>query len=112
MERLSTALLLFGICTYASAGQPPVASSDEIQDYNAESGIGCVSKSPITKQAEFFFICRSRRSSEHAWSAALYRGKLACDGRNIAVFFNVPASLPKEDESYGAQVELRCKAAQ
>lgn len=108
MLRLTTTLLLVCISGYGIAGQPTPAAPDDIQDYSTERGIGCMSKSPITKQAEFYFVCRSRRSTEHAWSAALYRGKLACNGRNFSVFFNMPASLPNENEIYAAQVELKC----
>ncbi|MEQ1836241.1 MAG: hypothetical protein ABL862_07375 [Candidatus Nitrotoga sp.] len=84
------------------------AFEDDIQEYNPVSGIGCISKTPITKNAEFYFVCRSKRSDEYAWNAALYRGKMACGGRNFSVFFNIRPSLPKENGIYGAQVELRC----
>ena len=109
MARFLAAFLLMIASGYGGAGQALPASSDDIQDYNAENGVGCISKTPVSKSAEFYFVCKSRRSGEHAWSAALYKGKLACNGNNFSVFFNVPASLPKENEIYGAQVELKCQ---
>jgi hypothetical protein len=111
MKRFTIALLLIAASRCAAAEQPQAAFQEEIQDYDDKSGIGCNSRPPVTKNAQFHFVCRSRRSGESAWNAALYRGKLACHGANFDVLSNVPPSLPDEGEIYVAQVELKCKGA-
>jgi hypothetical protein len=93
---------------FVVAEQTQPAFEDDIQEYSDKSGIGCVSKHPVSSAAEFYFVCRSRRSAEAAWSAALYRGKLSCGGANFDLFFNVSPGLPKEGDIYVAQVELKC----
>ncbi len=108
MNRFSIALLLVVASRCAAAEQTQPAFEDEVQDDIAKSGIGCISRHPLSKDAQFYFVCRSKRSVESAWNAALYRGKLACSGANFNVFFNVRPDLPKEGEIFVAQVELRC----
>jgi hypothetical protein len=85
------------------------AYEDDIRDFDKTTGIGCISKEPQTKEAEFYFICKSKRSADAAWNAALYRGKLACKGKNFSVFFNINPTIPVQENIYGAQVELSCK---
>ena len=85
------------------------AYEDDIKDFDATTGIGCISKEPLTEKAEFYFICKSKRSADAPWNAALYRGKLACEGKNFSVFFNVNPTIPVENGVYGAQVELSCE---
>lgn len=111
MNRFSIALLIIAASPFVTAEQAQQVMEAEIQDYVAERGIGCVSKRPMSNNAQFFFVCRSRRSVESAWNAALYRGKLACNGTSFSVLFNVPPGLPKEGDVFVAQVELSCKRA-
>jgi hypothetical protein len=85
------------------------AYEDDIQEFNEETGIGCTSKEPITENAEYYFVCISKRSADAAWNAALYRGKLACSGKNFSVFFNVNPTASAPSNFYGAQVELSCE---
>jgi len=84
------------------------AYEDDIQDFNKETGIGCTSNKPVSEGAEYYFICLSKRSADAAWNAALYRGKLACNGKNFSVYFNVNPKAPAPSSFYGAQVELSC----
>ncbi len=81
---------------------------DDIQDFDEKTGIGCTSKEPVTKKAEYYIICISKRSGDAAWNAALYRGKLACKGKNLSIFFNVNPTALTPRGYYGAQVELSC----
>lgn len=81
---------------------------EDIQDFDEASGVGCINKEPVTDSANYYFVCRSRHSGENAWNAALYRGKIACKKDKFSVLFNVPPSLPTENEIYGAQVEIKC----
>lgn len=108
MKQLTLALLFVAALEHGDLAPAQAALEDDIQDYNEISGIGCVSKKPITQDAEFYFVCKSKRSGESAWNAALYKGKLACNGNNFSVFFNLPPSLPVEGSIYSAQVEVRC----
>lgn len=84
------------------------AYEDDIQDFDKETGVGCTSKEPVTKKAEYYFICISKKSGDAAWNAALYRGKLACNGKNFSVYFNINPTVPAPINFYGAQVELSC----
>ena len=83
-------------------------SPEDVEDFNLETGIGCVSKKTITDKADFYFVCKSKKSDEVAWNAALYRSKVACGQDKFSVFFNVPPSLPTENGIAGAQVEVSC----
>ncbi len=84
------------------------AYEDDIQDFNKETGIGCISKNPVTEKAEYYFICISKRSRDAAWNAVLYRGKMACNGKNVSLYFNINPIAPAPDSFYGAQIELSC----
>jgi len=97
-------MLLWSFFSYSNQS----AYEDDIQDFNVETGIGCKSNKPITEKATYYFICISKRSGEAAWNAALYRGKLACKGKDFSVFFNLNPTAPAPDKLYGAQVELSC----
>jgi len=98
-------LLVISLAAFGQALNP-----EDVQDFNSESGIGCISRAPVTEKADFYFVCKSKVSSETAWNAALYRSKVACDKEKFSVFFNVPPSLPTENNIFGAQVEVSCSA--
>lgn len=108
MSQTALTLLFVAAVGQGDLAQAQAVHEEDVRDYDESTGIGCVSKKPITERAEYYFVCKSKRSGESAWNAALYRGKLACNGNIFYVFFNLPASSPVEDAIYGAQVEFRC----
>ncbi len=81
---------------------------EDIREYDEKTGLGCISKKPITEKADFYHICRSKKSGEVAWNAALYLSKVACSTDKLSVHFKLPPSLPTENGIHGAQVEVSC----
>ena len=92
----------------SSISQAQTLTPDDVQDFDKVAGIGCFKKEPVTKKADYYFICKSKKSDDHAWNAALYRSGVACGKDEISVYFNVPPSLPIEGGIYSAQVEVSC----
>lgn len=103
---LSKAFL--AILVVATVAQAQTLSPEDVQDLHEATGVGCIAKEPVTENADFYFVCRSNKSREHAWNAALYRSKVACGKDKFSVYFNVPPSLPIEGGIHGAQVEVGC----
>ena len=93
---------------FCSSSQAQILSPEDVQDLNEKTGVGCISKDPVTEMADFYFICKSRKSGELAWNAAMYRSKVACSSDQLRVFFNVSPSLPIENGFHGAQIEVGC----
>ena len=83
-------------------------SPEDVQDLDEQTGVGCIEKTPVSEQADYYVICKSSKSGEQAWNAALYRSKIACKQDKFSVYFNVPPSLPIENGIHGAQVEVAC----
>lgn len=106
-KKLST-LLLFVAIGYAAVTQGQAVFSDDVQDFNNITGVGCFEKIPVTKNANFNFTCKSRKSEDHAWYAVMHRVKRACGTENIFLFAYVPPILPAEHDMYGAQAEFNC----
>ena len=98
---------LFIVSVLASAKTFALTKID-IQDYNEATQIGCLSKTPVSENADVYFVCKSRQSIEIAWQAAMYRAKVACDAEHINVLFNVSPEVPSENGVFGAQVEVNC----
>ena len=99
-----TAILL--VVSPISHAQP--LQQEDVQDFDKKTGIGCISKKPVTDKADYYHICKSKKSGEVAWNAALYRSKIACSSGELSVHFKIPPSLPTENGVYGAQVEVSC----
>lgn len=92
----------------SSTAQAQTLSPEDVQDFDSTTGVGCITKSPVTDKADFYFVCTSSNSGDQAWNAALYRGKVACGSDELSVYFNVPPSITTESGFYGAQVEVGC----
>ena len=82
---------------------------EDVAEYSNETGVGCMSKKPVTDEADFYHVCKSKKSGEVAWNAALYLSKVACSSEQLSVHFNVPPSIPTENGIFGAQVEVSCE---
>jgi hypothetical protein len=111
MERVQikkVVLLLAATLLMTFPALAQTVSEDDIKDFDSLTGTGCSQRDPVTKKADFYFVCKSKASGEGAWNAALYRAKLACGKDKFNVFFNIPPSLPKENGIYGAQIEVSC----
>ena len=92
----------------ASIVHAQTLTPEDVQDFNKTTGIGCMGLKPVTAKADFYFVCKSNKSEDQAWDAALYRSKVACGKDKISVHFNVAPSIPSENGIYGAQVEVSC----
>lgn len=101
---LSSILLL--LSSYVLSSQ--VAYESDIQDFDEKTGVGCRSNKPVSGNAEYYFVCISKVSADAAWNAALYRGKMACKGKDLSVLFNINPTTQAPSGFYGAQVELNC----
>lgn len=96
-------LILLSPLSYAQTLTP-----EDVKDFDEATGVGCIQERPVTKKADYYFICKSSKSGELAWNAALYRSGVACGKDKISVYFNVPPTLPTKNGIYGAQVEVGC----
>lgn len=79
---------LFLVSIFTSSTSFALTEKD-VQDYNEASNTGCLSKTPVSKNADVYFVCKSKQSTEIAWQAAMHRAKVACDAEHINVLFNV-----------------------
>jgi hypothetical protein len=93
---------------FSSIAQAQALSPEDVQDLNSKTGVGCAEKDPVSENADYYVVCKSRKSAEQAWNAALYRSKIACSSDKLSVLFNVSPSLPKENGVFGARVEVSC----
>ncbi|RCU50008.1 hypothetical protein DU002_10320 [Corallincola holothuriorum] len=107
MKSILIKLLVIGTLVPTMALAQTLAPED-IQEYDSQTGIGCISKEPVTKKADYYHICKSKKSGEVAWNAALYRSKVACSSDEMSVHFNMSPSLPTKDGIHTAQVEVTC----
>ena len=88
--------------------QAQTLAPEDVQDFDEKTGVGCISKKPITDKADYYHVCRSKKSGEVAWNAALYRSKTACSSDELSVHFKIQPSLQTENGVHGAQVEVSC----
>jgi len=107
MKSITTSSIV-ALLLLATSSEAQDLSLTDVQDYDASSGIGCLSQKPVTKKADYYFICRSKISEEQAWDAAIYRSKVACSSDEISVHFNVSPGVPPENGIFGAQIEVSC----
>ncbi|WP_345552596.1 hypothetical protein [Microbulbifer aestuariivivens] len=96
-------LLFFATVSYAQTLSP-----EDVQDFNKTTGVGCTEKKPVSENADYYVVCKSRKSGEQAWNAAMYRSKVECSADEISVLFNLNPALPTENGIHGAQIEVNC----
>ena len=102
--------IVLGTVLLSSVAHAQSLSPEDVQDLDNITGVGCIEKTPVSEQTDYYFICKSRESGGQAWNAALYRSKVACSSDTFSVLFNVPPSLPTENSVFGAQIEVSCGA--
>lgn len=83
-------------------------TTQDAQDYNETTKVGCISKTPVSEKANVYFVCWSRQSEEVAFNAVMYKVKSTCNSEKIDLLFNIPPNLPAEDGVYSVQMEASC----
>ena len=58
IKQLLSALILLLIPLLASAQS---LSPEDIQDFDEETGMGCIEKNPVSEQADYYVICKSNK---------------------------------------------------